>query len=235
MSKASQFTDLKTRVISAVILGVVAFLCIFFGSFLMLIMMSAFAYVGLKEWMDLPKSRNFSDSTKRKWFGFGVLYVGWAVVGLLLIRYSDDLGYAATIWLITITIGTDIGAYFAGRFIGGAKVAPSISPNKTWAGVGGGIVGSIILSSFFLITAGVPLSSSIVKLVLVFSIIGQCGDFFESYIKRRFEVKDTGSFLPGHGGLLDRVDGQIFIIISATIFAFFAGPMDQMAVSLLVW
>lgn len=235
MSKADQFTDLRTRFISGVVLAVVAFLCIYFGSFFMLLMMAAFGYVGLKEWMDLPKQLNFSTETKYKWFGFGMLYVGWAVVAVLLIRYSDSLGYAATVWLVTITAGTDIGAYFAGRYIGGAKVAPKISPNKTWAGVGGGIIGAIILSSLFLMAAGVSLSSSIIKLVVVFSLICQCGDFFESYVKRRFAVKDTGAFLPGHGGLLDRMDGQIFLVIAAGIFAFFAGPMDQMAASLLVW
>lgn len=235
MSTADQFTDLRTRLISAVILAVAAFLCIYFGSFLMLAMIAAFCYVGMKEWMDLPKSRNFSQLTNRKWFGFGLLYVGWACLAILLIRFSDDLGYAATIWLITITIGTDIGAYFAGRFIGGPKVAPEISPNKTWAGVGGGIIGAIILSSIFLSMASVPVNSSILKLVVIFSLISQCGDFFESYVKRRFAVKDTGSFLPGHGGILDRMDGQIFLLIAAGVYAFFAGPMDQMAASLLIW
>ncbi|MBL1420322.1 MAG: phosphatidate cytidylyltransferase [Alphaproteobacteria bacterium] len=235
MSTADQFLDLKTRLISAVILAIAAFLCIYFGSIFMLLMVSAFCYVGMKEWMDLPKRRNYSTTTKRKWFGFGLLYAGWACLSILLIRYSDEFGYAATIWLITITIGTDIGAYFAGRFIGGAKVAPSISPNKSWAGVGGGILGSIILSSFFLYFTAVPLNSSIIKLVVIFSLISQCGDFFESYIKRRFSVKDTGSFMPGHGGILDRMDGQIFLLIAAAIFAFFAGPMDQMAASLLIW
>lgn len=235
MSTADQFTDLKTRLISAVILSIAAFLCIYFGSIFMLLMVAAFCYIGMKEWMDLPKSRKYPPQTKRKWFGYGLLYVGWACLALLLIRFSDDLGYAATIWLITITIGTDVGAYFAGRFIGGAKVAPSISPNKTWAGVGGGIVGGIILSSIFLSLANVPVNSSIIKLVIIFSLISQCGDFFESYVKRRFSVKDTGSFLPGHGGILDRMDGQIFLLIAAATFAFIIGPMDQMATSLLVW
>lgn len=235
MSTSDQFTDLKTRFVSALIMAIIAFLCIYFGNIFMFVMILAFFYIGMKEWMDLPKDRNYSRSTKQKWFGYGLLYVGWACVALLLIRYSDDLGYAATIWLITVTIGTDIGAYFAGRFIGGAKVAPTISPNKTWAGVGGGILGAIILSSIFLSLASVPVNSSIIKLVIVFSLVSQCGDFFESYIKRRFSVKDTGSFLPGHGGILDRMDGQIFLLIFASIFAFFAGPIDQMATSLLVW
>ena len=243
MSTADQFTDLKTRFISAVILVLVAFFCVWYGSLFMLLMMSAFAYIGLKEWMDLPKSRNYSDSTKRKWFGFGLLYVGWACVSILLIRYSEnssaypdiDLGFVASCWIISIAMASDVGAYFAGRFVGGPKVAPAISPNKTWAGVVGGVVVSILFTSIVLFLLDFPVNSSIIKLVIVFSLIGQVGDFFESYVKRRFKVKDTGSFLPGHGGLLDRMDGQIFIMIAAGVFAFFAGPMDQMAVSLLVW
>lgn len=235
MSETSKFTDLKTRAISAVILAAVGVFCIYFGSFLMLLMMLVFLYIGMKEWMDLPSQRNFSHETKRKWFGYGLLYVGFAAVAILIIRFSDDLGFEATMWLVGIAVGTDIGAYFAGRFIGGAKVAPTISPNKTWSGVGGGIVGGIILSSFILWLCNVPVNGSIIKLVIIFSVISQIGDFFESGIKRHFAVKDTGSFLPGHGGILDRMDGQIFLFIAASIFAFIIGPMDQMAASLLVW
>lgn len=243
MSKADQFTDLKTRFISAIILVFVAFFCIWYGSFLMLLMMTAFGYIGIKEWMDLTRSHNFSRSAKQKWFGYGVLYVGWACVAILLVRYSEnspaypdiDLGFVAAWWIICIAMSTDVGAYFAGRFVGGPKVAPSISPNKTWAGVVGGVLMSILFTSIILYLCGFPTNSSIIKLVIVFSLIGQVGDFFESYVKRRFSVKDTGSFLPGHGGLLDRMDGQIFIMIVAGVFAFFAGPMDQMAASLLVW
>ncbi len=235
MSKAEQFTDLKTRLISGVLMALIAFLCIYFGSIFMLALIAVFCYVGLKEWMDLPKSRNYSTDTSRKWLVYGLLYVAWACVSVLLIRYSDQYGYAATIWLITIVIGTDTGAYFAGRFIGGPKVAPSISPAKTWSGVVGGVVGAVILSSFFLSFTIIDVNTSIVKLVIVFSLISQCGDFFESFIKRRFEVKDTGSFLPGHGGALDRMDGQIFVLTAAGIFAFFNGPISQMASSLLIW
>ena len=243
MSTANQFTDLKTRFISAVILVLAAFFCVWYGSFLMLLMMAAFAYIGIKEWMDLPKQRHFSTSTKRKWFGFGLLYVGWACISILLVRFSDDsalypdvdLGFTAACWIISIAMATDVGAYFAGRFIGGPKVAPSISPNKTWAGVIGGVINAVLFTSLVLYFCGFSANSSIIKLVIIFSLIGQIGDFFESYIKRRFAVKDTGSFLPGHGGLLDRMDGQIFIMIASGIFAFFAGPMDQMAASLLVW
>lgn len=243
MSTADQFTDLKIRTISAVILVLAAFFCVWYGSFLILLMMSAFAYIGIKEWMDLTQNSNYSKSAKQKWFGYGVLYVGWACVAILLVRYSEnspaypdvDLGFTAACWVISIAMATDVGAYFAGRFIGGPKVAPSISPNKTWAGVIGGVIVAILFTSMVLFFCGFLVNSSIIKLTIVFSLIGQAGDFFESSVKRRFEVKDTGSFLPGHGGLLDRMDGQIFIMIASGVFAFFAGPMDQMAASLLVW
>ncbi|NRA87629.1 MAG: phosphatidate cytidylyltransferase [Rhizobiales bacterium] len=207
----------------------------------MLIMMAGFAYIGLKEWSDLPSQRNFSFETKRKWFGYGVLYVITPCAAILLIRFSDNpvgvhhinYGFAATIWVLSIAIATDVGAYFAGRFIGGPKVAPSISPNKTWVGVVGGIVVAVLFSIFVLAMFNLSMSWVIFKLVIGFSIISQCGDFFESHIKRKFSVKDTGAFLPGHGGLLDRMDGQIFVMVAAGIYAFLRGPIDEMAFSLI--
>lgn len=235
MSNTNKFSDLKTRMISAAILALGAFFCIWYGSFLMLFMMLAFCYLGLKEWTDLPIRSNFSFEAKRKWLGFGFLYVVWAAVSLLLIRFSNDLGFEAAIWLITIVVGTDVGAYFAGRFIGGPKVAPSISPNKTWSGVVGGVFAAMLLSGVALSLMDVPSQTITVLLAIVFSVISQVGDFFESHLKRRFGVKDTGSLLPGHGGLLDRFDGQIFVLTSAGIFAFIFGPMNNMAATLLVW
>lgn len=243
MSTADQFTDLKTRFISALIFVLIAFFCVWYGSYFMLLMLAAFCYIGMKEWMDLPTNRDYSFETKRKWFGLGLIYVVWACVCIALIRFSDDsaaapdvdLGFVATCWILSIPMATDVGAYFAGRFIGGPKVAPAISPNKTWAGVIGGVVVAILFSSIVLYFCGFPANSSLIKLVIIFSLISQIGDFFESFIKRRFGVKDTGSFLPGHGGLLDRMDGQIFVMITAGLFAFLTGPMDQMAASLLIW
>lgn len=138
--------------------------------------------------------------------GLGLLYVGLPALALLLLRERPD-GTALTLWTLAVVWATDIGAYFAGRAIGGPKLAPRLSPSKTWAGLGGGmaaaLVAGAILATLFrlpplLLLLGAPLA-----------MLAQAGDLFESWLKRRAGVKDSGRLLPGHGGALDRLDGVV--------------------------
>jgi len=160
------------------------------------------------EWIYMCTRSPFSLLQKRLWFVCGTLYLLIAVYGLLL-SVKSLLAIFAVIW------ATDIGAYIAGRSIGGPKLCPKISPNKTWSGaIGGticgilfGLVASTILhqelrqySTFFIICA----STSI-------SIVGQVGDLIESWAKRRMQIKDSSQIIPGHGGILDRFDSLIFV------------------------
>lgn len=137
--------------------------------------------------------------------GWGLLYVVLPAVGLLYLR--DQHGLALTLWVLVVVWATDIGAYFAGRAIGGPKLAPRLSPNKTWAGLIGGMVAATAVGA--VIAIGADLSMRLLWLGGVMAVFAQAGDLFESWLKRRAGVKDSGAILPGHGGVLDRLDGLV--------------------------
>ena len=128
-------------------------------------------------------------------------------ISLILEQFNWKYGFVWTFWLIAVVAATDIGGYFAGRFIGGPKVWPAVSPKKTWAGVIGGWVLALIVSGLFM--AGGYGSLGLLLLTVLVSITSQAGDFAESAVKRRAGVKDASDLIPGHGGLLDRFDGLL--------------------------
>jgi phosphatidate cytidylyltransferase len=141
----------------------------------------------------------------------------------------------AVLWLFAVVWAEDTGAYFAGRLIGGPKLAPRISPNKTWAGAVGGTVAAIIAGSAVVILAGIEWKAMHALVAFVVSVAAQIGDLIESAIKRRFGVKDASALIPGHGGMMDRVDG--FLIAAAAGLAIgiaHAGPAAP-AAGLLSW
>lgn len=144
--------------------------------------------------------------TRRSHLAMGMLYVGLPVLAILWLRERDN-GLTIALWTLAVVWATDIGAYFAGRTIGGAKLAPRISPNKTWAGLAGGMVAAVLFSFAMHGWGGLPFVFVIASPVL--ALIAQAGDLYESWLKRRAGVKDSGSILPGHGGVLDRLDGVV--------------------------
>jgi phosphatidate cytidylyltransferase len=159
------------------------------------------------------------------WRPLGVVYASALGIGLLLLRLAPDQGLAAVIVLLTTVWATDTGAFFAGRIAGGAKLWPTVSPNKTWAGaIGGlaaGLVCGLLVADFLKIMVGVEL----VAVVAALSVASQGGDLFESWVKRRFGAKDAGQLVPGHGGLMDRVDGLTFATGVAVLIGWLhAGP-----------
>ncbi len=152
---------------------------------------------------------------EREWKGafLGPLYIGIPVLSLLLIREDETAGILNTLTLFFIVWATDTGAYFAGRAIGGPKIAPSISPNKTWAGLIGGMICAalvLIAMNHSLLTWQITPVLAIM-LGMAFAVLAQIGDFFESGWKRYFDVKDASNLIPGHGGVLDRLDGVLFV------------------------
>ena len=154
------------------------------------------------------------------WYALGVLYTALPCLSIVWLREHPDRGREIVFWLLFVVWATDTGAYAAGRLIGGPKLAPGISPNKTWAGLAGGIVaaGTIgALAGLFLLGVS-PIT--LVWVAAGLAVWSQMGDLFESGVKRRFGVKDSSNLIPGHGGLMDRLDGILA-----------AGP----AVALLVW
>jgi phosphatidate cytidylyltransferase len=149
------------------------------------------------------------------WLPAGIFYAGLSAISLATIRGDDQAGLVATLFIFAVVWATDILAYFVGRALKGPKLAPKISPGKTWSGAIGGTVSGILASS--LLALGVFSRVSIWTLAIAFilSVASQIGDLFESFIKRRFGVKDSSRLIPGHGGVMDRVDGLVFACFAA--------------------
>jgi phosphatidate cytidylyltransferase len=144
--------------------------------------------------------------TRRPSLGQGVIYCGLPVLALIFLRRQDE-GLLWAFWALSLVWATDIGAFFAGRSIGGPKLAPKLSPNKTWAGLIGGIVAASLLAIVLHVQYGLPWRMTLATPFL--AVLAQGGDLYESWLKRRAGVKDSGNILPGHGGLLDRLDGVV--------------------------
>jgi len=140
----------------------------------------------------------------------GVGYIGTAAIAILYLR-EQPLGFALALWALAIVWATDIGAYFAGRAIGGPKLAPAISPNKTWAGLLGGVLSAAIVGALIGKVGYLPAMTFWLGAPL--AVLAQLGDLLESGMKRHAGVKDSGHILPGHGGLLDRIDGMLPVVI----------------------
>jgi phosphatidate cytidylyltransferase len=153
------------------------------------------------------------------WLPGGLVYAGLTCVALAEIRDDDHRGFAMMLFVFAIVWATDIFAYFVGRAIGGAKLAPRISPGKTWSGAIGGTVAAIIAGSAVIWYFFVDVGPRVVLVAVLLSVCSQIGDLFESFIKRRFGVKDSSHLIPGHGGVMDRVDGLIFACFAAFLLA----------------
>lgn len=173
-------------------------------------------------------------SDHRGWAAGGVVYA--ALLGLCTVLVRGQWGwdgFVAILFLFAVVWMTDIGAYFAGRRFGGPKFAPRISPKKTWSGVAGGMVAGVAVSVAVLALAGTRPGFSQFLIALILSISVVFGDLFESYIKRRFGVKDAGALIPGHGGFMDRLDGYIVAVVLAAMIGIWRGGWDSAASGLL--
>ncbi len=169
------------------------------------------------------------------WSYLGVPYVGLPAVALAMLRDDPAHGLSAIVWLLITVWSADTLAYFAGRIIGGPKLAPAISPKKTWAGLGGAIAGSAIASALFCWTAGYGGIAALAAIAGLLAIVEQGGDLFKSAWKRFHGVKDSGDLIPGHGGVIDRVDGLIAVAMAAALIGYLRGGPEATATGLLVW
>jgi phosphatidate cytidylyltransferase len=151
-------------------------------------------------------------ASRRVMLGLGYVYVGLPSAALLILSWLD-LG--PVLWVLVVTWATDIFAYFAGRAIGGPKLAARISPNKTWAGLIGGIAGAAVFG--WLLATWFEMELFFQWMGGPMAVAAQAGDLFESWLKRRAGIKDSGTLLPGHGGVLDRLDGLLAVALATTL------------------
>ncbi len=178
----------------------------------------------------------------RRWTVAGFLDAAAAQMASALLRFDSEMGFVALVFVFLIVWVTDIGGYFAGRGLGGPKLWPRVSPKKTWAGAIGGFAASLAVAAAF--AALVPQRDSqllalkigpLLGLGAMLSIVSQLGDLFEFAVKRRFGVKDSSHLIPGHGGLMDRLDGFIAAMVVAAICGFLRGGVDGAGRALMVW
>ncbi len=158
---------------------------------------------------------------KRVWAFAGLVYAGFLLVSVVALHRSADYGARLIVWLFAIVWGTDIFAYFGGRLIGGAKLWPKVSPSKTWSGTLTGVLAGALIGMAVATHGldGPARNLPLFTLGLAAATVSQAGDMFESWVKRRFGVKDSSRLIPGHGGFMDRLDG----FIAAAVFALLAG------------
>ena len=202
--------ELVTRSVVGLILIVVALVEALLGGWPFAILVAAVATIMYMEWSRIVGNWGLG------WKVFGFAYCLLPALSLLWIRERAEYegigtGFDLLIWVFLVVWSTDIGAYFAGRTIGGPKLAPSISPNKTIAGLIGGVAAAALFAGLWATFAQLP--AALFWLAMPFAFAAQIGDLFESGLKRRAGVKDSGTWLPGHGGLLDRLDGLVPVAI----------------------
>src|SRR3954470_6012060 len=159
--------------------------------------------------MGMLAAAALAPRAQRFWVAVGIPYAGALGVAPVVLRSDVDYGFAATVILYASVWSTDILAYFIGRALGGPKLFPQVSPKKTWSGAIGGTVGAVVVVLALGRLFGLREMPVLAVVAFVLSVATQVGDLFESFLKRRFRVKDAGQLIPGHGGLMDRLDGFV--------------------------
>jgi phosphatidate cytidylyltransferase len=224
-------SELTLRILSAVVLAVAAIASAWVGGTVFALVWAALALLCLHEWLSIVRGKpGFTP-----WGLGGVLYVAALYYSVLILRQDALLGLVSIFFLFAVVWGADVGAYFAGRTLGGPKLAPRISPKKTWSGFVGGLITAALAGAAVLKVMGLSPKPAHIVLALVLGVASVLGDLFESGFKRHFGVKDSGSLIPGHGGFLDRLDGFVFAAIAAALFGLLRGGSQQAATGLLAF
>lgn len=198
-------SELLIRTMTGLLLIAAALAAAAVGGTVFAVLVAAFAALMFYEWTRLVRGWG------RVWYMSGFVYALIPALSLLWIRERDSHGLELLVWAFLVTWSTDIGAYFVGRRFGRRKLAPSISPGKTVEGLCGGIAAATLVGGAWVLATG--LGRPLLALAPVLAIAAQAGDLFESRLKRRAGVKDSGQSLPGHGGVLDRVDGLVPVAV----------------------
>lgn len=202
---------------------------------------------GLLVWLDRPISALlmlglgalaaaiFSSSARRLWVTFGIGYAGALLLAPILLRHDAAYGFAVIALLFAVVWTTDVCGYFAGRALGGPKLMPVVSPKKTWSGAIVGTAGAMIVGLLVVSLFGSFNTVAILAITFVLSVLAQFGDLFESWVKRKFGAKDSSRLIPGHGGVMDRLDGFWAAAVAGCLIGLVRGGFDGPARGLLVW
>lgn len=226
--------DLPKRLVTAIVMLVVSGTALWLGDMAWTVFVLIIGIGVWFEWSTLVLQFKPAGRGQTVWRSAGAIYSGMACAILIQVR-DETAGAALVLLIVGAVVGTDVGAYFLGRALGGPKIAPRISPSKTWAGLCGGVLGAsfvvwLVLSNAGRILAAAPQAQvtavetvnnpmTILGIGIAVAVTAQAGDFFESWMKRSAGVKDSGKLLPGHGGLFDRLDGLMAVlVVFGTIF-----------------
>jgi phosphatidate cytidylyltransferase len=193
------------------------------------------ASIVLWEWSRFVVAGKLRGFSRIDWLAAGVGYAAVLLFAPLILRRDPTLGFAALAFLFAVVWATDIAAYFAGRALGGPKLWPAVSPKKTWSGAIGGTLGGIAAGVLTVKLLGLSVAPMLVLVAGLLSAAAQAGDLIESAVKRHFGAKDAGSIIPGHGGVMDRLDGFLTAAAAAAMVGLIRGGLDAPARGLLVW
>ena len=224
---SNRWRDLGRRAISALVLAPIALAGVWLGGLTFSLLIGAGMVLLVIEWARLCRRAGapWGLAGGTPWLlAGGTLWMLLAAVALLWLRADPATGRANLLFLMLLIWASDIGAYLVGRLVGGPLLAPRISPGKTWSGAAGGLVAALAVgwaAASLLPAATEP--ARVAEVALVLCVIGQLGDLAESWAKRHFGVKDSGTLIPGHGGLLDRLDALIAVAPFAALLALFLG------------
>jgi phosphatidate cytidylyltransferase len=209
---------------AAALIGAAAVLIVgWFGIAIALVALGGFAIAAL------------ASRERRGWCVAGLVYAATILIAPVLLRRDASFGFAAIMLLFVIVWLTDIAAYFAGRAIGGPKLMPRVSPKKTWSGAVGGTLAGVVGAVGVAHMSSVASLAAVAGVALVISVVSQGGDLLESAIKRRFNTKDASQLIPGHGGLMDRLDGFVAAAVAGALIGLMHGGLHAPARGLMVW
>lgn len=177
----------------------------------------------------------FAPGERRLWVMAGTGYAGGMVLAPVFLRADAGFGFVVVVLLFAVVWTTDVLGYFAGRAIGGPKLWPAVSPKKTWSGAIAGTLGAVVVALLVAAQFGSFDRIAIIGVALLLSVVAQAGDLFESWVKRQFDAKDSSHIIPGHGGVMDRLDGFWAAAVAGCVVGLLRGGFDEPARGVLIW
>ncbi len=213
--------DLRVRFISAAILAPLCLFILWWGGVAWTVLILVFGAGMAVEWVTMSRVSRQGRLSAISLL-LGVCYILPAVAALIWLRGAAGTGRANVMFVVLVVWASDIGAYLAGRWLGGPKLAPSVSPGKTWSGAVGGLVFACFVGGGAALLWQAALPPGLL-VACALGLVSQAGDLLESAVKRHFGVKDSGRLIPGHGGLLDRLDGVLAAAPTAALLALAMG------------